>query len=239
MPSGPDASVTPGCHSRKTSGCLGATITGRAVTAPCSRSFSVRRRASYSPRTGQQKASFAVPRPGNERRRWPSMRCRNCSRVEASRRSRAAMSRTRSAFLQDLMSSMVMPPCEISSPRLPDRSRLSQARDLRLGQPRLAQNGIRVLAERGRRRADLARRPVEANRRVERAETPGARVLLLDEEPARGDLRVARDVGVAVDRRAEDVVSFEARHPNGKREGAEGGGEQDGPVVAEVPRVGP
>ena len=33
MPYGPEASATPGCHSRKTRGCAGATTTGNAVTA--------------------------------------------------------------------------------------------------------------------------------------------------------------------------------------------------------------
>src|SRR5262247_2139209 len=105
------------------------------------------------------------------------------------------MSRARSAFLPDLTSSVVIPPRETSSSRLPDRSRLSQARDLVRGQPCLAQDAVGMLAEPGRRSPDLARRPVEANRRIERAEASGARVLLLDEQVAGGDLRIAREVG--------------------------------------------
>src|SRR5262249_43768587 len=161
---------------------------------------------------GQQKANFAAPRPGNARKRWPSMRRRKRSRVAASRRSRAAMSRARSAFLQDLISSVVIPP-ESSSPRLPDRPRFSQAGDLRFRQACLAQPGVGVLAEPGGGSPDFARRPVEANRRVERAETSGSRVLLLDEQVARRDLRVMREIGVAVDRCAEDIVSLEPPHP--------------------------
>src|SRR5262249_48036792 len=71
--------------------------------------------------------------------------------------------------------------------RLPDRARLPQTGEVGRSQPGLDQDGIGMLAETGRRRPDSARRPVEANRRVERAETPGAWMLLLDEQPARGD----------------------------------------------------
>ena len=125
MPCGPDARATPGCHSRKTRGCLGATTTGSAVTAPRSRSLSTRRRASYSPRMGQQKASFAAVRPGNERQRWASMRWWKRSRVAASRPSRAAISRSRSPFLQDVRSSALIRPRDATARR---QSRVSANR---------------------------------------------------------------------------------------------------------------
>ena len=103
------ASATPGCHSRKTSGCPGATTTGSMVTAPHARSLSNSEdpgRASCSPRIGQQKASFAAARPGNEHQRGASMRWPKSRRVAASSRSRAAISRPRSAFLQELTSAV-------------------------------------------------------------------------------------------------------------------------------------
>ncbi len=120
MPSGPGASATPGCHSRKTSGWRGATTTGSAVTAPRPRSASARGRASYSPRIGQQKPTVAPARPGNERSRCASMRRRKPSSVAGSRRSRAAISRSRSAARQVLSSSEVITPsCYIYPPCRP------------------------------------------------------------------------------------------------------------------------
>ena len=90
--------------------CPDPTTAGTAVSAPRSRSLCARRRASYSPRIGQQKASFTAARPGSERSRWASMRWPKGLSVAASRLSRAAISRARPAFLQDCTPSALMLP---------------------------------------------------------------------------------------------------------------------------------
>src|SRR6266702_2714703 len=67
IPSGPPASFTPGRHSRKTSGVLGATTTGSAVVAPRRRKAEARWRASYSFLYGQQNARMPSTRSGKAR----------------------------------------------------------------------------------------------------------------------------------------------------------------------------
>src|SRR5262245_30109943 len=106
MSSGPFASSMPGCHSRKTSGVLGATTTGSAVNAPRARSVLARWRASYSPLIGQQKARRQVASPGKDSSRLRSIRSRQASRTSGVTRSRSEMSRSR-CVLRHALSSAV------------------------------------------------------------------------------------------------------------------------------------
>src|SRR3954469_14183342 len=104
MSSAPRASFTPGCHSRKASGCRGATTTGSAVNAPRARSVLAKWRTSYSPLIGQQKARRSRASPGNERSRYASIRRRHSSRCAAGSAVRIAISFSRCALRQALSS---------------------------------------------------------------------------------------------------------------------------------------
>src|SRR5579859_2613920 len=104
----PFASVTPGCHSRNTSGCRGATTTGSAVRAPRSRSECAMCRASYSFLMGQQSATEARARPGNARSMCRSIFPRADSSSACVSARRAAMRRSRSDLRQRLSASGFM-----------------------------------------------------------------------------------------------------------------------------------
>jgi hypothetical protein len=70
------------------------------------------------------------------------------------------------------------------------------------GEAGFTEYDVGVLAERRRAGAPSARRLFEADRCVDRAKAPSSRMLFLHDDPARADLGVALELGVAVDRGA-------------------------------------
>src|SRR4026209_1259199 len=90
-----------------------------------------------------------------------------------------------------------------------DHAGVAELGDLARPQAGLTENRVGVLAQRRGRCPDPAWGSVESDRRVERPEATGPRMLLFDDQPGRDYLRIAGKVRVAVDRRAQHVVRLQ------------------------------